>query len=563
MRIFKYNFLTFYQFYLVYIMSSPFILFPLHLNAQNKTNDILTIGRLEQIRGIYDTKKQTYYGQFIDQNNIKIIHRFESKRINNGVGIVEYYYTNTESGFKSRIKKGLIDTSGIILIPCNYDKLLPTENKNFYVFYNQDSTGLLRVDKGVIVQLPIKTGIYYNGFFSNQTNVNYCVVRMNNAYGVFSFFKEKLVVPAEYSEINLVDHKAICQLENNFVVHDCEKELKSQSLKEIYPLNKGKYYFLRFMNGRALICTDPISPDSSICEKLNREAAIEFHNNYVISKFNDKIGLLDEYGNETVPYVYEDIYFFDKELLLVKYNNLWAISDYKNSILSEFQFINVDQQNQINLKNFIQFSGIDTSDYAITKSINQKPGKGQSEKDLLSIINLETIILKRELFSHKLSRCDNFVYPRYVLQSKDGFQIITVLSKNRIKIDSLIWDSVFMVPGVSSYSFEIGVQKGKKFGYYDPQKRTNEYLKYDGIYYCYKLFFYESIMFSGTHNEGSPFTIVKRGYVFRQSSYSKTNWLKRITTPPNWPAKYQEKPKWRKYMKVEEFLQKRKENSVS
>lgn len=553
--------LKIFQQFIVCTIFSLAIVLPAQIDAQDKTNDIPFVRHLKQIDGIYDSNARTFYGQFIDTGNIKIIHRFESRKFKDDVGIVEYYYTNAASGFKSEITVGLIDTSGKILIPCIYEELYLTGNKDFYVFYTPDTTGIFRVRKGAIFQLPRKTQTYYNGIIANDTNNKFCVVRINNSDGVFSFFKERLVVPAEYLKISLLGSAAICQDTNNFVVYDCTKEVKSQTLKEVFPLNKGAYYFLRFVSGRALVCTDPISPDSSIYQKINRDEAIEFYNNHVISKSNGMCGLLDEYGNVTVPFIYDDIYFFDENLLMVKDSGFWAIADYHNKVLTGFQFINVDKQNLVNLRNFIQFSGIDTSANVISNIGDSNLGYGKSNAELLACIKKELNAIKSELYAHKLSRYDKYVFPRYVLQSEGGFQIVTVGLQDEIIIDSLTWDNVYMIPSVYDYPFEIGVQKGNKYGYYDSNKKINSYLRYDGVYFYYELFFYEGILFSGTHNERSPFTIVKRGHVYSRSSYSKTNWLQRITTPPNWPTKYQGRPKWKKYMEEDDFLKRRKEKS--
>ena len=195
------------------------------------------------------------------------------------------------------------------------------------------------------------------------------------------------------------------------------------------------------------------------------------------------------------------------------------------------------------------------------KYFGYESGYGQSNEYLLADIKKSLITIKSELYSRKLSKYDDFVYPSYVLRTATGFQLVKVKSKEEVEIDSLSWDNVYMIPGFYGYPSEIGVQKGNKFGYYNAEKSIEKYLRYDGIYFYYELFYYQGILFSGTHNEQSPFTIVKKGNVYTKSSYSKTNWLKRITTPPNWPAYYQEKPKWRKYMNEEAFLEKRKETS--
>src|SRR5690554_1767106 len=550
----------------VFTILSLTFLFPIFTAAQNKSIENPSILQLKQVEGVYDSQEGTFYSQYIDKENIKIIHRFQIKKFVDGLGITEYYYTNSDTQYESRTKYGLIDTNGYILIPCIYERVLITGSKNNYGFYTNDSLGIISLEKGVILKHPIKNSQpkkenvlrKENGFHSFKNSTDYIVLRINDFLGVYSFDKEKYIIPTIYDKITLYDNIAVCQSVNNFVFYDCITECKSEIFKEIHTLNEQKYFFVRLKDGKSLICTDPTSPLNSIYTKLQIDEALEFNNRYLIATRGDRFGLIDEFGNISVPFVYDDIYFFDKELLLLKKDDLWAISDYKHKLLTQFQFINIDKQNQINLNNFISFSGIDTTDKVIMKYFDYESGYGKFNEYLLAEIKKSLISIKSELYSRKISKYDDFVYPIYVLGSKKGFQLITVKSKEELIIDSLYWDNVYMIPRIYDYPFEIGVQKGDKFGYYNSEKNIKTYLKYDGIYFYYKLFFYESILYSGTHSERSPFTFVKKGNVFIRSSYPKTNWIEKLTSPRNYSCTYQGKPKWRKYMKEEEFLEKRK-----
>lgn len=563
----KHNAVTVYRNHFICILFSIQILIPKNISAQNNTIDSLFLSQLKQIKGVYDAQKGTYYSQIIDPQNIKTIHHFQTKKFIDGLGIIEYHSSRAETQNESKKTFGLIDTFGNILIQCTYEAIFTTENKNFYGFHTKDKLGIISLEKGEIFQHPrlnyeTKNKNFqskYNSFISFKNSSKFCVLKINGSMGVYSYLKEKIVVPTLYDKITLHSNIAICQTLNNFVVYNCENEVKSDVFKEVFSLKGGNYFFIRLINGKAIACSDPTTPTKSICNELINYEVLEFNNHHMIANKSGHLGLIDELGKECIPFIYDNIYFFDKELVLVKKNNLWAITDYQNKLLTKFQFFDVDKQNQVNFNNFIAFSGIDTTEKVIMKYFDYESGYPLSNEFLFGGINKKLIQIKAELYARKLSRYDNIGYPRYALLGNHGYQIITLLSKDSIKIDSLFWDNIFMVPSIGNYPFEIGVQKGNKFGYYNPKKSIEKYLKYDGIYFYYKLFLYESLMFSGTHNERSPYAIVKNDWVYFRSSYSKTNWLKKITAPPNWPARYQEKPKWSKYMNEAEFLRIRNE----
>ena len=174
----------------------------------------------------------------------------------------------------------------------------------------------------------------YNSFISFKNSNDYCVLRINGLLGVYSFYQEKFVVPSIYDKITLYSNIAVCQTLNNFVVYNCENEVKSDVFKEIFHLSGGNYFFVRLMSGKAMVCTDPTSPTNSIYTELTIEEALEFNNHHLIANKAGNLGLIDEFGKECVPFIYDDIYFFDKKLLLVKKDDLWAISDYQNKLLT-------------------------------------------------------------------------------------------------------------------------------------------------------------------------------------------------------------------------------------
>jgi len=532
-------------------------LIPIENNAQHPETEHRNKSNLKQINFIFDRQQGNYFFQYIDQKNIKLIHRFQINSFNNRIGITQYHILNTDTKRDSKKLFGLTDTSGTILIPCIYEKLESTENPNFFRFYTKDSFGVLSPQKGEISKYPKistqpinnKSRSKFNSFIYNNQPSNYAILRMDGLQGVYSYLQEKLVVPCNYDQITLHGDMAIGQRRDSIVYYHCQTGEKSQFLKEIQPLNNYKYFYIKFHNDSSLICTNPADPLNSDYHPLAIDRVLEFHNQHLIAVKSGKFGLKDEFGNLSIPFVYEDIFFLDKDLLLVKKDYLWAISNFQNQILTSFQFQDVEKQNLVNFNNFLQFSHCDTSQNELLKFYDYESTTGKTAENLGAEIKKSLLAKKRELNSRKISNYDISAYPTYVLKSDQGFQLIQIAYKSQIKIDSLHWDNVFISPRIYDYPFEIGVQKRNKFGYYDPKKNVKSYLKYDGLYFNPALFFYENLLFSGTHNEQSPFAVVKNGTIYSRSSLSKTDWLKKLTNPPNWPSRYQEKPKWRKVEK--------------
>lgn len=67
------------------------------------------------------------------------------------------------------------------------------------------------------------------------------------------------------------------------------------------------------------------------------------------------------------------------------------------------------------------------------KYFDYESGYGKLNEFLLAEIKKSLITIKSELYSRKLSKYDDWVYPSYVLSSTKGFQLIKVISKEEVK----------------------------------------------------------------------------------------------------------------------------------
>lgn len=528
-------------------------------NAQNIENGTAP----KKINGQYNAFKKTYFFKAIDAENMKVTHLYVADNMDGAWGIAQYTRTNDEKSDERITTYGIIDTSGTILVPFIYDKLYTTKNKTNFLFKRNDTIGIVEVHKHEVFSMP---GYYSNpknkhnstNFIRKDTLNSYCVYRLNGFFGVFSFTKSKIVVPALYDEINVYGNTAICKTDKGCCGYNCLTELSTQFYKRIEVLNQGKSFLVTSNDQHLFICNDISKPHASFNKALNKDEVLAFKNGLIIAKLNGKVGVTDQNGNEKLPYVYEDILFFGNEFFIVKRNELWAVTDGNNVLKTAFEFINVEQQNRINYTNLLYFSAIDTSAASLSKAHAYVDG------DHIAVLTNEVMYyqlqidaekLAEELDGHELSACTKEDYKNtYVLQKKDGFHLVTLTRNDpHVVVDSLNWDAVYIIPKSYDSYHKTGVKKGKFYGYYQEGEAVKAYLKYDGV-------FYHSPLHNKSFNSlwSSPYVIIKKNYVYYERSVVRVAWWKWPFTPSNYSIEYQGKKRLKKYMSKTEFMEKRK-----
>ena len=90
-------------------------------------------------------------------------------------------------------KKGVVDYTGNILVPFEFDYIFPGIQNGYYVVYKDEKAGLYEPGKGLVVPC------IYDCIVTNNTctHNDYMPVNKNNKWGVLSPFG-KLIVPLEY-----------------------------------------------------------------------------------------------------------------------------------------------------------------------------------------------------------------------------------------------------------------------------------------------------------------------------------------------------------------------------
>lgn len=544
------------------------------LMAQNELDTTLYHPNIKQLKGVYDSSEGTYFYREIDARNMKITHQYVVDEFFNGNGIAEYTFSIEGERRNNDKFYGVIDTNGKILVPCLYDKLKHARNKDFFFFNTDDSIGVVNISGKEIIHFAARSTLVdvkdnarsyrsNNLVYQKWGSPDFCICRLNDQYGIFSFYKEKMVVPAQYDEVELFNNIAIC-LKNKFnTAYDCKKEKISEEFKQIIALDKGNNYYVQLMSGQKYVCKDILNPLQTINYHMNKDEVMEIYHKLLICQDKGKFGVLNEKGNEKIPFIYENIYFMHKNYFLVEKDHKWAILDTNNQLKSDFIFLDVNIQNQINLQNSVHFSGIDTIIYTSRDLYSERQLRDRSSLGLLLGIQDELKTIKTELQSHILS--DYFqqsLEKQYILKTADGYKLIVFWEDNinGLRIDSLSWDNIFLTPKIYNYQHSIGLQKGNKYGYLfdNPEKK----MKYDGIYFSHRSYYYDAPMFSGSHTYISPYLYVRKGVVYFEISPQKKAWWKVPFTPPNWGNYYQGKTRMKKKSKEVNFIKYRSEKMV-
>lgn len=506
------------------------------LIAQNKLDQLPN----RILQGVYDVSVDSYYYREIDSENMKITHQYQVERFYKGVGVVEYTNLDEYNRRGNYKAYGVIDTNGRILIPLRYSRLVHSRNKDFFFFYNSDSIGIVNTSGKEIFKLAPKSDhvtLHSTGARSKSNNYFYqdrkvsdssgfCVFKLNDKFGVYSFYKERIIAHAIYDQIEIFNNIAVCSAENYYTAYDCELEERADNFKKIIPLAQGENFYVELINGRKLVCSDLLQPETSINRMMNRNEVSEVKNKFLICRDSLRYGVINEKGEEIIPFKYENVFFMGINYFLVKGDGKWAIYDKYNQPKSNFVFLDVELQNKVNIKNCIQYSGIDTISYIKRETYSERQLRDKSPVGLLLEIQDELEVIKTEIQSHILSCYFNQSREKvYVLKTAEGYRRIIFWEDDidGLKIDSFAWDNIFLTPYVYNYTpYQFGLQKGDKFGYFHDNLERE--MKYDGIYFFHNKYYYDAIMFSGTSSYFSPYLYVKKGAIYRETKLSRRAW---------------------------------------
>lgn len=485
---------------------------------------------LKRIEGIFDSRNKSFYAKNIEVGNPYWEHQYFAKGFRNGLGIIKYSFKSSKNeDFRDFERVGIIDTLGNIIVPCVYEELdfivtrieIPTEkgpidkfiwNLDYFTFEDSDCIGVLERGNKIVFKIP-KVGQTSGNNVRNRISdindqvkqdIDYGLIFQDSLFGLFSFSQKKLVIPPKYNNIlNIYNDYAIVSFKGEWSVINCVNGIKSEGFQMVHYLKNGT--FLVMKNNKWSICRDPLNAEKSSIDSLNKDGVLEYFNHHFIVRFNDKLGVMNEMGQTIIPFIYDDIFFYDENYFLVKKNITWAISSYQHNLLSDFDFLDVEKQNKKNFENLMLYMKFDTNE--IKKIYLQREELEKIEwvwpvgSRLKLQMQLSIFELMNQLNSRILSK-----YTHYVLKKQDGYHI------NPFDVKSFAWDNVFIIPKakyILYFNEKVGVQKGDKYGYIIDGHEPKEYLKYDNIQFYPVLFEKDVYGF-----ESNPFCVIKKGKLY-------------------------------------------------
>lgn len=445
-----------------------------------------------------------------------------------------FFYTEKDGVEKSNktVQFGVIDTSGKVMIPCSYDNLYQLKSNSdspYFFFYTKDSITLLNLREENLLVLrknspKVSEKIYIDSKteFGNIDLKGNLALFYNGLYQLYNIYEKKFIVPPFYSNVNseasiermkygiieMNEHFALYSntpykvdynelrfkfevfdlygQSLNFFIYDKDNFCFSSAFKLISIFNDS-LVFLQDTIGNSYLTKNPCTPSNlyniDYLEVLpTNELAHYFsfsddhtrkivHLNgksyfypFLLARFEDKYGILTPDSTVLIPFVYDDMYVINDSLIWVKKNNYWAVSTINNVLLTDFEFIEIDKMSEVYFKNLMFYTRLNP--FIIGKTYHKYV---RAHDDDISWISIQAGLIKRFEKSHNYYT--NLVGSPLIAKKSDGYHILTMNnSSQKIEIDPINYDNVFLVPG-----YRPGFERGDKFGF-EPDK-----IKYDRI----------------------------------------------------------------------------------
>lgn len=496
---------------------------------------IFTTGMNAQvIKGSYDPDKKIFFSRNIDEKDVNIIIEYYAKRFNNGVSVVERGKKDVRYPGSNYRTYGVIDTTGKIIIPCEYDEIrtlfdgygnLP--DNRIFIYNTDDSTGIIHINGTILWKMPIKNGKENNGFRysgrnKNEVNFGYLLICFQQKTGLFSSQQEKVILSPQFEEIVVYADYAVCKKDGKVIVCDARTGKMSEPLDSVIVLNKGTAFLIRHADGRRYVCKDIFDSWNTPEPNINGDEILEYYHDHFIVRSGSRTGVVHESGKVVIPFEYSDIYFLDTTYFWVKQRDLWAVCDYKNKYKTGFDFIDIDQLNNVVFHNFLYFTQADTSEkrllYAeqhINDSFFLNGGREGGIRMSVAASRMKKQMNRR-------------IIPIYInnyAKKSDGFHLIFI-ENDSIKTDDPAWDNIYTLHPEMCDDRGIGVQLGNKFGYYIPGSFKKKHIKYQGLHF---VDWYSCRLYHSDRDvDKNPYAVVKMGHVFvskdKKDYYHSKRW---------------------------------------
>ena len=481
----------------------------------------ITASYAQQIKGKYNPSHRTFFARAVDEKNMHLIHEYSVKKFYGEVGVAEHRIYKTLSEYPVYDREyGVIDTSGNVRIPfSDYYSIWPgmllpgSPPIVYWHFRKSDSIGAISTDNRVVFSMLRKSGNKENRLQPLTRNGEFytsvCIVHESGKQGIFSYKREKLLLPAEYENIKAFTSCAKVIMNGKHHVFEYESGRLSQPFDSLHILEE-EARFIICDQGKYYVCKDIFDPWNTPDAAYNRNGIIEYYKEHFISRSKGMMGVVSRKGEVILPFEYDDIYFFEhpkENYFWVKKGDRWAIYDHSNMARTAFEFLDIDQLNSKRFENFIYLTQVDTSakkliydDLGDVSYFLRESVKG----DHLMLVGAKK--LKEKLNRHIISR-----YDHHCAKKSDGYHLITI-DNDSIIVHAEAWDDIYgLSPRMCSLGM-IGVRSGKKYGYISPHSSRKPSLKFSGLYFM--AVFSCQLYWSDRNVNTCPHAAIKGGYVF-------------------------------------------------
>lgn len=502
-------------------------------------------------------KIKSFTAKMLDANNFNIEYNYWSKgNWSNGFlnGMLKVELTavlrlgpSTNSTYCKTDGIGIIDTIGNIVVPCvYYDVNFLSTNENtpdefkYFIFIKNNTIGILNAKGKVLYSFKRNFVTIIDEKFNDELRVYDYQIITNKDYshyfaysynedkvGLVSLLKSEQILPPIYDKIDVYTNYAICTKNDSVFAFDLKTEKMSKAYKGIWLSNDLKVFIVQNMDDyRFFACNDVFDVTNSLNYTFNRDFMAYYFNKKMIVFEMGKCGVINTEGQPIIPFKYDDIYFMDinnDDYLDVKYywvkkDGFWAISNNKDSLLTDFVFVDVEKYNQINFDNMMYYAKPDTSKSVYDKSyynykIKRNYNRGQD------ILNVKGRELALKINTHVIDIQNN---DYITAKKKDGFHIVKFIYKSDYKGGELLagvitsseaWDNIYMFSGIRMENL-VGVKLGDKYGYIKltEDDHLGKNIIYDGLVYLPKLY---------GNRDFNPCGVIKKNKAY----YFKDRWV--------------------------------------
>ncbi|MCI8273132.1 MAG: WG repeat-containing protein [Clostridia bacterium] len=282
----------------------------------NKTKDVfICTFDINEETGEYKTKA-------INSKNEAIFTKYEQvEAIDNIDKNNNIWYEQNILKVKQNGKYGLIDLTGVELLPCEYEEITALSGCENSILIKKDNKVGLVNDKGSILIDVIYKEIMQLG---DTYKEGYIVVTEEGKYGAVSTTKKQLL-ENKYEEIKPI------YMANHYVVKE-ENKLKIVNSSGETVLSEG-FDDVKSESSRGIVFTRGEQYGEM---NLSGEITIEPKYQYLkeeregtyIAKQNDKYGIIDTEQNEKIPFEYKGITYNERANIYIAEGE-----DYKTSII--------------------------------------------------------------------------------------------------------------------------------------------------------------------------------------------------------------------------------------